>query len=131
MVLVLLSFFMSLSLNSSHCNFTQNKKGDVWHCKSLCPMVLTVLCSVCFTGGLRGASIVDSLDTLYIMGLMDEYNDAKEWVETSLDLNSVRSNSLIGYYLCHSCWRTNRLPQTLSVVVLVLRLILGHIFSPD
>ncbi|KAJ8289215.1 hypothetical protein COCON_G00018740 [Conger conger] len=40
-------------------------------------------------GGLRGASIVDSLDTLYIMGLMEEYNDAKEWVETSLDLNTT------------------------------------------
>lgn len=42
------------------------------------------------SGGLRGASIIDSLDTLYIMGLMDEYKDAKEWVQTSLDLNSVR-----------------------------------------
>ncbi|GLD53036.1 mannosyl-oligosaccharide 1,2-alpha-mannosidase IA [Lates japonicus] len=39
-------------------------------------------------GGLRGASVIDSLDTLYIMGLMEEYNDAKEWVQTSLDLNS-------------------------------------------
>lgn len=44
-----------------------------------------------FSGGLRGASIIDSLDTLYIMGLMDEYNNAKEWVKTSLDLNSVRN----------------------------------------
>lgn len=43
-----------------------------------------------FPGGLRGASIIDSLDTLYIMDLMDEYNEAKEWVKTSLDLNSVR-----------------------------------------
>lgn len=48
-----------------------------------------------FAGGLRGASIVDSLDTLYIMGLMDEYNDAKEWVQTSLDLNSVSLFSLL------------------------------------
>uniref|UniRef100_A0A3Q2QV88 alpha-1,2-Mannosidase n=1 Tax=Fundulus heteroclitus TaxID=8078 RepID=A0A3Q2QV88_FUNHE len=45
-------------------------------------------------GGLRGASIVDSLDTLYIMGLMDEYNEAKEWVQTSLDLNSNGEASL-------------------------------------
>uniref|UniRef100_A0A8C5EJX8 alpha-1,2-Mannosidase n=1 Tax=Gouania willdenowi TaxID=441366 RepID=A0A8C5EJX8_GOUWI len=45
-------------------------------------------------GGLRGASIIDSLDTLYIMGLMDEYNDAKEWVQTSLDLNSNGEASL-------------------------------------
>uniref|UniRef100_A0A671WQR9 alpha-1,2-Mannosidase n=1 Tax=Sparus aurata TaxID=8175 RepID=A0A671WQR9_SPAAU len=45
-------------------------------------------------GGLKGASIIDSLDTLYIMGLMDEYNDAKEWVQTSLDLNSNGEASL-------------------------------------
>lgn len=55
--------------------------------------LLTVVCAcVLLPGGLRGASIIDSLDTLYIMGLMDEYNDAKEWVKTSLDLNSVRSS---------------------------------------
>uniref|UniRef100_A0AAQ5XD20 alpha-1,2-Mannosidase n=1 Tax=Amphiprion ocellaris TaxID=80972 RepID=A0AAQ5XD20_AMPOC len=45
-------------------------------------------------GGLRGASIIDSLDTLYIMGLMEEYNDAKEWVQTNLDLNSNGEASL-------------------------------------
>ncbi|KAM9309811.1 mannosyl-oligosaccharide 1,2-alpha-mannosidase IA isoform 2-T2 [Pholidichthys leucotaenia] len=45
-------------------------------------------------GGLRGASIIDSLDTLYIMGLMEDYNDAKEWVQTSLDLNSNGEASL-------------------------------------
>lgn len=60
-----------------------------------------------FAGGLRGASIIDSLDTLYIMGLMEEYNDAKEWVQTSLDLNSVRNSFFssrwtvfIIYFLC-------------------------------
>ncbi|XP_041963048.1 mannosyl-oligosaccharide 1,2-alpha-mannosidase IA isoform X1 [Alosa sapidissima] len=45
-------------------------------------------------GGLRGASIVDSLDTLYIMGLMEEYEEAKKWVETDLDLNSNGEASL-------------------------------------
>ncbi|XP_056331049.1 mannosyl-oligosaccharide 1,2-alpha-mannosidase IC [Danio aesculapii] len=45
-------------------------------------------------GGLRGASIVDSLDTLYIMGLMEEYEEAKEWVQNSLDLNSNGEASL-------------------------------------
>uniref|UniRef100_A0AAY5E7J0 alpha-1,2-Mannosidase n=1 Tax=Electrophorus electricus TaxID=8005 RepID=A0AAY5E7J0_ELEEL len=42
-------------------------------------------------GGLRGASIVDSLDTLYIMGLTEDYKEAKEWVINNLDLNSVRN----------------------------------------
>uniref|UniRef100_A0A8P4K7A4 alpha-1,2-Mannosidase n=1 Tax=Dicentrarchus labrax TaxID=13489 RepID=A0A8P4K7A4_DICLA len=45
--------------------------------------------------GLRGASIIDSLDTLYIMGLMEEYNDAKEWVQNSLDLNSVFKSKVL------------------------------------
>lgn len=46
--------------------------------------------SAVLPGGLRGASIIDSLDTLYIMGLLDEYDDAKEWVRNDLDLTSVR-----------------------------------------
>lgn len=49
-----------------------------------------------FAGGLRGASIVDSLDTLYIMGLMEEYEEAKEWVQNSLDLNSVSKQCWVG-----------------------------------
>ena len=45
---------------------------------------------VVFPGGLRGATIVDSLDTLYIMGLTEDYQEAREWVRNNLDLNSVR-----------------------------------------
>lgn len=37
-------------------------------------------------GGL-GATIVDSLDTLYIMGLDDQFQRAREWVANSLDFN--------------------------------------------
>lgn len=42
-------------------------------------------------GGLRGATIVDSLDTLYIMGLTEDYKEAKEWIHTNLDLDVVRT----------------------------------------
>ncbi|XP_064098205.1 mannosyl-oligosaccharide 1,2-alpha-mannosidase IA-like, partial [Macrobrachium nipponense] len=38
-----------------------------------------------------GATLVDSLDTLFIMGLMDEFNEAKKWVEKELDFNLLRS----------------------------------------
>jgi len=38
-----------------------------------------------------GATIVDSLDTLYLMGLKDEFEQAKEWVRLHLDLNQVFS----------------------------------------
>lgn len=37
-------------------------------------------------GGL-GATLIDSLDTLYIMGLDDQFQKAREWVANSLDFN--------------------------------------------
>ncbi|KAJ7560768.1 hypothetical protein O6H91_04G145000 [Diphasiastrum complanatum] len=37
-------------------------------------------------GGL-GATIVDSLDTLYIMGFHEQFAKAKEWIASSLDFN--------------------------------------------
>ncbi|NP_001183886.1 Mannosyl-oligosaccharide 1,2-alpha-mannosidase MNS1-like [Zea mays] len=37
-------------------------------------------------GGL-GATLVDSLDTLYIMGLKDEFQKARDWVAESLDFD--------------------------------------------
>lgn len=36
-----------------------------------------------------GASIVDALDTLYIMGLHDEFKDGQEWIEKNLDFSVV------------------------------------------
>lgn len=34
-----------------------------------------------------GATIVDSLDTLFIMGMMDEFNAAKDWVDNDMNLD--------------------------------------------
>uniref|UniRef100_A0A915CUX9 alpha-1,2-Mannosidase n=1 Tax=Ditylenchus dipsaci TaxID=166011 RepID=A0A915CUX9_9BILA len=36
-----------------------------------------------------GATMVDALDTLYIMGLMDEFEDAREWVAKSFDMKQA------------------------------------------
>ncbi|XP_075051445.1 mannosyl-oligosaccharide 1,2-alpha-mannosidase IC isoform X2 [Mixophyes fleayi] len=38
-------------------------------------------------GGLKGATIVDALDTLFIMNLKEEFEEAGNWVENNLDLN--------------------------------------------
>jgi mannosyl-oligosaccharide alpha-1,2-mannosidase len=38
-----------------------------------------------------GATLVDSLDTLYIAGLYDEFNDAKRWVESQFSINEIDS----------------------------------------
>ena len=37
--------------------------------------------------GSMGLTLVDSLDTLLIMGLTDQFNDAREWVKTSLNFD--------------------------------------------
>ena len=36
-----------------------------------------------------GATVVDSLDTLYIAGLMEEYRQGRDWVEQSLHFEQV------------------------------------------
>ncbi|KAK7082327.1 hypothetical protein SK128_020820 [Halocaridina rubra] len=38
-----------------------------------------------------GATIVDALDTLYIMGLTEEFNEGRTWVQYHLDFNQLRS----------------------------------------
>nr|DBA26618.1 TPA: hypothetical protein GDO54_010858 [Pyxicephalus adspersus] len=47
---------------------------------------MAIVCLV--SGNIQGATIVDSLDTLYIMGMEDEFNEAKEWVEKNLQFNA-------------------------------------------
>lgn len=41
-----------------------------------------------------GATIVDALDTLYIMGLHDEFKDGQEWIEQNLDFSVVSGQDL-------------------------------------
>lgn len=36
-----------------------------------------------------GLSIVDSIDTMYLMGLTDEYEKARNWILTNLNFDSV------------------------------------------
>jgi mannosyl-oligosaccharide alpha-1,2-mannosidase len=42
-----------------------------------------------------GASIVDALDTLFIMGLDDEYKQGREWVEKEFNIKVVIEMGLI------------------------------------
>ncbi len=42
-----------------------------------------------------GATIVDGLDTIYLMGFMDEYNKGKEWIDKNFNINIVNKN----YYI--------------------------------
>lgn len=42
-----------------------------------------------------GATIVDALDTLYIMGLHDEFREGQEWIDKNLDFSVVSRTCLI------------------------------------
>jgi len=42
-----------------------------------------------FGSSSMGATIVDSMDTLYIMGMEEEFNKGKEWIEGNLDMNQM------------------------------------------
>ena len=39
-----------------------------------------------FGSGTFGATIVDGLDTLYIMGFMEEFQMGREWIKNNLNL---------------------------------------------
>eukprot|EP00062_Callorhinchus_milii_P010194 gi/632954773/ref/XP_007893140.1/ PREDICTED: mannosyl-oligosaccharide 1,2-alpha-mannosidase IA-like [Callorhinchus milii] len=63
-----------------------NYKQYAWGTNELKPISRSGHTSGLF-GGLQGATIVDALDTLFIMDLQDEFREAKEWVENNLALN--------------------------------------------
>ncbi|XP_078068862.1 mannosyl-oligosaccharide 1,2-alpha-mannosidase IA [Mustelus asterias] len=64
----------------------ENYKRHAWGSNELKPLSKKHHSSSLF-GNIQGATIVDALDTLYIMGMHDEFNEAKEWIEKNLDFN--------------------------------------------
>ncbi|XP_038655624.1 mannosyl-oligosaccharide 1,2-alpha-mannosidase IA [Scyliorhinus canicula] len=64
----------------------ENYKRYAWGSNELKPLSKRHHSSSLF-GNFQGATIVDALDTLYIMGMHDEFNEAKEWIEKNLDFN--------------------------------------------
>ncbi|XP_060609238.2 mannosyl-oligosaccharide 1,2-alpha-mannosidase IA [Anolis sagrei] len=63
-----------------------NYKHYAWGLNELKPISKQGHSSNLF-GNIQGATIVDALDTLYIMEMKDEFKEAKEWVEKNLDFN--------------------------------------------
>ncbi|XP_056620406.1 mannosyl-oligosaccharide 1,2-alpha-mannosidase IA [Triplophysa dalaica] len=63
-----------------------NYKHYAWGSNELRPVSKQGHSSNLF-GSLKGATIVDALDTLYIMEMYDEFEAATEWVERNLDFN--------------------------------------------
>uniref|UniRef100_A0AAY4BNL6 alpha-1,2-Mannosidase n=1 Tax=Denticeps clupeoides TaxID=299321 RepID=A0AAY4BNL6_9TELE len=63
-----------------------NYKRYAWGSNELRPVSKQGHSSNLF-GSLKGATIVDALDTLYIMEMYQEFEEATEWVEKNLDFN--------------------------------------------
>lgn len=64
-----------------------NYKKYAWGQNELRPLSKTGNGGV-FGGAALGATIVDSLDTLYIMGLKEQYLEGREWVEHNFTLEN-------------------------------------------
>uniref|UniRef100_A0A9J8CPX9 alpha-1,2-Mannosidase n=1 Tax=Cyprinus carpio carpio TaxID=630221 RepID=A0A9J8CPX9_CYPCA len=82
--------FVFACLPQSHHHMMQfswdNYKRYAWGSNELRPVSKQGHSSNLF-GSLKGATIVDALDTLYIMEMYDEFEAATEWVERNLDFN--------------------------------------------
>ncbi|XP_053603415.1 mannosyl-oligosaccharide alpha-1,2-mannosidase IA isoform X2 [Plodia interpunctella] len=68
-----------------------NYKLYAWGKNELKPISKRPHLSSIFGGGDMGATIVDGLDTLYIMGLMDEFREGRDWVAENLNINEIDS----------------------------------------
>lgn len=49
------------------------------------------------SGNIKGATIVDALDTLYIMEMFEEFDAATDWVEKFLNFNEVSLSEPYNY----------------------------------
>ena len=57
-----------------------------------------------FGSAAMGASIVDGMDTLYIMGFMEEFNKGREWIAKNLDMgHMVREDYVLSFCTASSC----------------------------
>ncbi|XP_050669737.1 mannosyl-oligosaccharide alpha-1,2-mannosidase IA-like isoform X2 [Leptidea sinapis] len=68
-----------------------NYKLYAWGKNELKPMSKRGHLTSVFGGGELGATIVDGMDTLYVMGLMDEFREGREWIQQSFRIRDVDS----------------------------------------
>uniref|UniRef100_A0A1I8AAM6 alpha-1,2-Mannosidase n=1 Tax=Steinernema glaseri TaxID=37863 RepID=A0A1I8AAM6_9BILA len=67
-----------------------NYKTYAWGANELRPLSRTGHSASIFGNGETGATIIDALDTLYIMELSDEYEVARRWVSLNLDFSNTK-----------------------------------------
>lgn len=70
-----------------------NYAAHAWGHNELKPLSQKGHSASIFGSAKIGATIVDALDTLYIMGLHEEYQKARDWVASELDFDTVVSQN--------------------------------------
>lgn len=60
-----------------------------WGANELCPISRKPHNDSIYGSAPLGATIVDSLDTLFIMGMMDEFAAARDWIENDMNLDEA------------------------------------------
>ncbi|KAK4007709.1 hypothetical protein OUZ56_012862 [Daphnia magna] len=60
-----------------------------WGANELCPISRKPYNDSIYGSAPLGATIVDSLDTLFIMGMMDEFAAARDWIENDMNLDEA------------------------------------------
>ena len=71
-----------------------------WGTNEVRPISLRGHSASIFGSASMGATVVDAMDTLYIMGFMDEFEKGREWIEQSLDFNHMVSLIFYTVILC-------------------------------
>ena len=65
-----------------------------WGANEVRPISLRGHSASIFGSASMGATVVDAMDTLYIMGMMEEFEKGREWIEQSLDFTHMVSRTL-------------------------------------
>ena len=68
-----------------------NYEKYAWGANELDPIAKSANYHTVFGIAPTGSTIVDALDTLYIMGMRKEFEKASEWVKKQLDFDKVSS----------------------------------------
>ncbi|CAG7734641.1 unnamed protein product [Allacma fusca] len=77
--------FIKMMMKDSWDNYVR----FAWGANELKPFSQTWQNGHIFGSRSIGATIIDALDTLHIMGMTDEYKKARNWVEKSFDLSRI------------------------------------------
>lgn len=69
-----------------------------WGANELKPIAHTGHSASIFGKSAMGATIVDGMDTLYIMGLHDQYEKARNWIAHEFNFNPVSFIDMFSHY---------------------------------